>query len=351
MDKASYDFLKQLINTPSPSGFEERAAEIWKEYIGLMFYENDPYGGSYARIGHPNYPIVMLSGHIDEVGFMVNYVNSDGFVYVDMIGGVDPSVAVAKRVTIHNKNGPVKGIFGKTAIHLSDKEDKNPKLHQMFIDIGAKNREDAYKLVSIGDPVTFDVNFEEYPNNRIIGRGLDDRIGAWCVAETLKRLFYNSDNLKCLVVGVATIQEENGIYGARIAVEKVKPDMAIAIDVTHATDSPGISKEKCGDVKLGNGPSINIGSTSHKKLNSVLIDMAENNRIPLQLEASPRRSGTDADEFFRARGGIPTANISVPNRYMHTPVEMISLDDLENTVNLLVNFCLNIPKNLCLETK
>ncbi|MFA5048267.1 MAG: M42 family metallopeptidase [Patescibacteria group bacterium] len=340
MEQKSLDFLKQLINTPSPSGFEDAAAKVWRDYLGDAVYDTDVYCGSYAVAGFFHYPTIMLSGHIDEVGFMVNYINSDGFVYVDMIGGVDPTVAVAKRVTIHNKNGPISGVFGKTAIHLLDKEDKAAKLHQMFIDIGAKNKADALKMISIGDPITFDVSFEEYPNNLIVGRGLDDRIGAWCVAEAITKLREQRADLKCHVIGAATIQEENGIYGAKIAVEKVKPDIAIAIDVTHATDSPGISKEKCGDVRLGDGPSVNIGSTSHPKLNQMLIDTAERNNIPLQMEASPRRSGTDADECFRARGGIPTANISVPNRYMHTPVEMISLDDLENTVKLLVKFCL-----------
>lgn len=345
MDKSSYDFLKQLINTPSPSGFEEPAAEIWKKYVGQMFIDNDPYGGSYAKIGKEVKPVILLSGHIDEVGFMVNYINSDGFVYVDMIGGVDPSVAVAQRVTIHSKKGPIKGVFGKTAIHLSDKEDKNPKLHQMFIDIGAKNKLDALEMVSIGDPVIFDVGFEEYPNSCIVGRGLDDRMGAWCVAETMVRLFHRKDDLKCLIVGAATIQEENGIYGARIAAEKIQPDIAVAIDVTHATDSPGISKEKCGDIKLGLGPSINIGSTSHKKLNAAIIDIAEKNKITLQLEASPRRSGTDADEFFRARGGIKCCNISIPCRYMHTPCEIISSCDVENAITILEKLCLTIDKN------
>ena len=340
MEKSSYEFLKQLINTPSPSGFEQNATKIWRDYVGRAFYMSDSYGGSYARVGNCYYPTILLSGHIDEVGFMVNYINDNGFVYVDAIGGVEAIIATAKRVVIHNKRGPVKGVFGKTAIHLVDKEEnKAPKLYQMFIDIGAKNKEDALKLISVGDPITFDVSFEEFPNNRIVGRGFDDKVGAWCVAEVIKELSFKTHDER-EVFGVATIQEENGIYGARIAVEKVKPTVAIAIDVTHATDSPGISKEQHGDVKLGFGPSINIGSTSHLKLNEMLIEIAEKNNIPLQIEASPRRSGTDADEFFRARGGIPTANVSIPNRYMHSPVEMVCLDDLENTVKLLKQFCL-----------
>lgn len=344
MNQKSYDFLKQLINTPSPSGFEDAAAKLWRDYVGS--YTADVYGGSYSMVGPIKTlsPTIMLSGHIDEVGFMVNYINGDGFVYVDMIGGVDPLVATAKPVVIHNKRGPVKGVFGKTAIHLMDRDEKPLKLHQMFIDIGARDKEDALKYVSVGDPITFDVQFEEYPNNLIVGRGLDDRIGAWCVAEVLVALKEIEPHLSCFVFGVATIQEENGIYGARIGIEKVKPDVAIAIDVTHATDSPGISKERCGEVRLGEGPSINIGSTSHPKLNEMLIETAEQNRIPLQREASPRRSGTDADEFFRARGGVPTCNLSIPNRYMHTPVEMISLDDLENAVKLLTEFCLTFKK-------
>lgn len=345
MNNKSKDFLKQLINTPSPSGFEDAAAKVWRDYLGDAVYDTDVYCGSYARAGLFHFPTIMLSGHIDEVGFMVNYINSDGFIYVDMIGGVDPTVAVAKQVIIHGKKGPVKGVFGKTAIHLHDKEDKAPKIHQMFIDIGAKNKADTFEMVSIGDPVTFDVSYEEYPNNQIVGRGLDDRMGAWCVAEVISELRKQQVDMKCHVIGVATIQEENGIYGAKIAIEKVKPDIAIAIDVTHATDSPGISKEKCGDVMLGSGPSINIGSTSHPKLNQMLIDTAKRNNISLQTEARPRRSGTDADEFFRARGGIKCCNISIPCRYMHTPCEMVNIDDAKNVVNILEKLCLTIDEN------
>lgn len=348
MEEKSLEFLKKLINTPSPSGFESAASEVWQDYLRIDYLPwKDAYGNTYARLmGNWQGPTVMLSGHIDEVGFMVNYINSNGYVYVSAIGGVDQSIAVAQRVMIHNKNGPIRGVFGKTAIHLLDSEDsKTPKLHQMFVDIGAKDKEDAMKMISVGDPITFEAGFEMFPNNRIIGRGLDDRMGAWCVAETLKRL-KNKKIMAKDIYGVATIQEENGIYGATMAVETVKPHIAIAIDVTHATDSPGISNERCGDIELGEGPTINIGSTSHPKVNEKLISIAEKNRIPLQTEASPRRSGTDADRIFLARGGIPTSTLSTPCRYMHTPVEMISLDDLENTVKLLVEFCIECDRGI-----
>jgi endoglucanase len=220
-----------------------------------------------------------------------------------------------------------------------DKESKEiPKLHQMFVDIGAKDKEDALKFVAVGDPAVFDISFKQLPNNRAVGRGFDDRVGAWCVAETLRKLA-RSQTITSLVYGVATVQEENGMFGAEIGAYNVKPEVAIAIDVTHATDSPGISKERCGEVKLGAGPSIGIGSVANPKLNALLIELAEKKQIPLQREARPRRSGTDADAIFRMLGGIPTANVSIPNRYMHTPVEMVCLDDLDNAVSLLTELC------------
>ena len=354
MDQQALDFLEQLMNLPSPSGFEQPAAKLWREYVNKItimdppLYLNvpvygDTYGNSIANLEY-QFPrgggrTIMLCGHIDEVGFMVSHITEHGYVYLTAIGGVDPAIVAAQRVVIHGRNGPICGVFGKTAIHLLDKESKEtPKLHQMFVDIGAKDKEDALKVVSVGDPAVFDVGFKKMPNNRAIGRGFDDRVGAWCVAETLRSLAC-SRTLKNRVVGAATVQEENGMFGAEMSAFSVKPNIAIAIDVTHATDSPGISKERCGDVKLGSGPSIGIGSVANPKMNALLIEVAEKNNIPLQREARPRRSGTDADAVFKMLGGIPTAVVSIPNRYMHTPVEMVCLDDLDNVVSLLTGFC------------
>lgn len=351
MDQQALDFLERLMNAPSPSGFEQPAAKLWREYVGNIVMNQAPYlpvrvygdtyGNSVACMdrGTGYGRRIMLCGHIDEVGFMVNHISEAGYIYLSAIGGVDPAIVAAQRIVIHGKNGPVCGVFGKTAIHLMDKESKEaPKLHQMFVDIGAKDKEDALKLVSVGDPAVFDISFKQLPNNRAVGRGFDDRVGAWCVAETLRKLG-RSQTAKNLVYGVATVQEENGMFGAEISAFNVKPEVAIAIDVTHATDSPGISKERCGEIKLGTGPSIGIGSVANPKLNALLVDLAEKKQIPLQREARPRRSGTDADAIFRMLGGVPTANVSIPNRYMHTPVEMVCLDDLDNAVSLLTELC------------
>jgi len=357
MREKSLDFLKRMLNTPSPSGFEEEASEIWRQYVGayqLITVNKDTYGNSIAEmtpatnsehcISLPSTHTIMLCGHIDEVGMMIHYINDDGFIYVSQIGGFDALITLAQRVTIHNKNGHISGVIGRKPIHLADDDEEEVKLHTVFIDIGAKDKEDAMNMVSVGDPVTFDAPIRELANNRIAARGLDDRMGAWVVAETMRRLSERS-LLKVTVVGVATVQEENGAYGAIMAAKRIKPSVAVAIDVTHATDVPDISKEEHGDCILGGGPVLSLGSISHKKVNALLETVAGENRIKIQKQISPRWSGTDADAIFTEAGGIPTALVSVPNRYMHTPTEMIQLDDLEDTVELLVRWCESIDDN------
>jgi len=347
MNDISFDFLRDLLGTASPSGFEEEASSIWRSYLKDFELKVDTYGNSIATL-RPGTPHVnnkiMLCGHIDEIGMMIHYINDEGFIYVSKIGGFDPLITLAQNIVIHNKNGPICGVIGRKPIHLMDEDEEEIKLHTIFIDIGAVDKEDALSMVSVGDPITFDSPFVELVNNKIVARGLDDRMGAWVVAETLKRLKERS-LFKVPIVGVATVQEENGTYGGSMVAKSVNPSVAIAIDVTHATDVPNISKEKHGDCKLGGGPVLSIGSVSHKKVNSSLEKVAEENRIEIQKQISPRWSGTDADAIFSESGGIPTALVSVPNRNMHSPVEMINLLDLEASVDLLVKWCESISSD------
>lgn len=347
MEDKALNFLKDLLETPSPSGFEERVGEIWRKYLEnsvsqMLTVKTDLYGNSIATL-IPGVPHerqrIMLCGHVDEIGMMIHYISDEGFLYISKIGGVEATILPAQRVVIYNKNGPVSGVIGRRPPHLADdEEDEEIKFHTVFVDIGARDKEDALRLVSVGDPITFEAPYRELANNRIAARGLDDRMGAWVVARVLERLAERQE-FRVPVIAAATIQEENGAYGATMVAKRVQPTVAIAVDVTHVTDVPDISKEKHGECNLGAGPVLSVGSVSHKKVNLFLEKVAETNRIPIQKQVSPRWTGTDADAVFLENGGIPSGLVSVPNRYMHSPVEVIQLDDLENAVELIVRWC------------
>lgn len=345
MENRKINLLKMLLNTASPSGFEECAARLWKEYLhesipDLMCY-TDAYGNSIAKINPNNSSEagILLCGHIDEVGMMVQYIDDNGFLYITKIGGFEATILPAQRVVIHNTNGPINGVIGHRPPHLADKdEDQKIKFHTVFVDIGASSKADAERLVFVGDPITFDITYAELANNRITARGLDDRIGAWTVAMVLEKL-YASGQVKVPVFAAATIQEENGLYGGRMVSNYVKPSVGLAIDVTHSTDVPNVSKQKHGDCKLGGGPVLSFGSIVNKKVNSLLESVALENRIPIQKQISPRYSGTDADAIFISNSGTPAGLISIPNRYMHSPVEVVDLYDVNSAVELITKWC------------
>jgi endoglucanase len=339
--KKSLDFLKRFVDTPSPSGFERPAQEVWRDYVSGFADEVDwdVQGNSIGVVNKGGSPKVMLAGHCDEIGFMVNYVNDDGYIYFGMIGGVDPAIVPARKVAIQSKKGPVYGVIGRTAIHLQDKDDdkKVPKMHEMWIDIGAKNKKEALKRVSIGDPVVFDMGFWILNDQFAVARGFDDKMGAFAVAEAL-RILSKDKSLKAEVHGVASVQEEISFAGAYTSAFSIEPQVAIAVDVGNATDSPGVSKEKHGEIKLGKGPIIDRGSSVSPAVEAMLKKIADKNKIPWQASAAPRWTGTDADAIFTSRGGVACGLVSVPNRYMHTPVEVIHLGDLENCAKLMAAF-------------
>ena len=345
MEKAPLDFLRKLIETPSPSGFEMAAQRVWADYVRPHCdeFSTDAYGNAFARLGNADAaPHIVLAGHIDELGFMVSHINDNGFLFVQGIGGIDRALFRGQRVHVHGPEGVIHGVTGSLAIHLQEPDDRRkvPELHEMYVDIGAKSKEEAGRLVRVGDSITYADGFETLQNNRIAARGCDNRIGVWSAGEALRRLALKKPT--ACVTAVSTVQEENGLYGATMAAYALKPDVALVVDVTHGTDIPNCSKPKHGDVHLGLGPVISFGSSNHPVVVQRLLDVAAREGIPVQREANPRRTGTDADAFFLQRGGIPTASLGLPNRYMHSPVEVIDLVDLEAMAKLLAAFCRSV---------
>lgn len=346
MRDESFDFLKHLLETPAPSGFEPPSQRVWATYVREFAgsVESDAYGNVYATLDARPGPKILIGGHADELGMMVNYISDDGFIYFKGIGGVDRAMLRGRRVFIHGPDGLVPGVTGHLAIHMQDPDDRKkvPEFHEVFIDIGARSREEAGKLVRVGDPITKDGNVVRLANDRIAARSCDNRIGIWSAAETLRLLSEKKSELQASIVAASTVQEENGLIGATMAGFRVKPDIALVIDVTHATDIPICSKARHGDVKLGQGPVISIGSSNHPVLVERFRSVAQKAGIPIQFEANPRYTGTDADAIFIQHGGIPTISLGLPNRYMHSPVEVIDLGDLTALAELLAAFCLDV---------
>ncbi len=340
MDDSSLSFLKRLLDAPGPSGFETIPARIWREEAERVAdrVEVDVSGNSLATLNAEGGPHVMLAGHIDEIGLMLTHVDEDGFLYFEGIGGWDPQVLVAQRVRILARGGEVLGVVGKKPIHLikGDEKEKASKIEDLWIDIGAKNRAEAAKSVRVGTVGVIDASVYDFPNGRIVSRSIDDRIGAFTVLEALRLL--SQDRPKATVAAVATCQEETTFAGAQTAAFSYNPHVAIAVDVTFATDHPGADKKQHGDVKLGGGPVLARGAANSPAVYDMLLKLAEREGIPYSVQITPRTTGTDADAIHMARGGVATAVISIPNRYMHSPNEMVELADVENAAKLIAAF-------------
>lgn len=355
MHDESLKFLETLINTPSPSGYESRGQRVWLDYASEFADEafTDAYGNAVAVLNKGGSPRLMLAGHADEIAMTVNYINDDGFIYVRKVGGVDPAITKAQRVTIHSKHGPILGVVGNVAPHMMklEKERKVPEMHDLFIDIGVENRKEAEKLLAIGDPITLNDRFELLRNDLAVARAFDNRIGTFAVAETLRLLAKSKKKLKAEVCAVSNIMEEVGLFGARQIAYSLQPDAALVVDVTHATDYPTVNKAMHGDIHIGKGPTITRGGPNHIAMVERLTKVAEREKIDLQFEATSNTSGTDTDVIFWTRGGIPSALISLPNRYMHSPVEVVSLNDLEQIPQLMAAFALSLKKGELFKVK
>jgi endoglucanase len=327
------------METASPSGFENEASHLWCEEAKSFTdrVKVDLHGNSIAVVNERGNPRVMVAGHLDEVGFMVSYIDDDGFLYFREIGGWDPQILPGQRVWVHSKKGKIKGVIGKKPIHLLTEEERKEvvKVEDLWIDIGAKDKHDAEKLVTIGDPVVMAYSFEELRNNFAVSRGFDDKAGAFVVLEVARMLSEMKPQAE--IYAVATVQEEVGLRGARTSAFGINPKVGIAVDVGFASDFPSMKEEKkrVGDIKLGKGPIIARGANINSKVYALLIETAKDHKISYQIHGEPRGTGTDANIIQLTRSGVATGLVSIPNRYMHSPCEIISLEDLENVCKLI----------------
>jgi putative aminopeptidase FrvX len=336
-------FLEQLLDAPGPSGYESRPARVWRQEAETFATRvwTDVSGNSFASLNPDGRPRVMMAGHIDEIGLQITYIDDDGFLYVDEIGGWDPQVLVAQRVRILGRDGDVPGVVGKKPIHLikGDERSKAAKVPDLWVDVGAASRDEVKALgIRVGDPMVIDVKLVHLAGDRIASRAIDNRIGAFVVLEALRLLA--EDPPQAGAVAVATTQEEIGYSGggARPSAYTLEPDVALVVDVTFSTDVPDISKKEVGDHKLGGGPVLSRGSAVHPLVFERLASVAEAEGIPHTIQAAPRATRTDADGIHLVRTGVPTGLISVPNRYMHSPNEIVSVADLRATARLLAAF-------------
>ncbi|WP_435346929.1 M20/M25/M40 family metallo-hydrolase [Haloarchaeobius sp. HRN-SO-5] len=340
MDDTQWEFLETLLETPSPSGYETRGQRVWVEYVEQFADEvrTDAYGNAVAVYeGADDGPEVAFTGHVDEIGFVVNRIDDDGFVHLGPIGTPDRAVSKGQHVTVHTGDGPVPGVVTQTAIHVRD-EDGDPvdDIVDQTVDVGAVDGEAAREVVEVGDPITFSSTVERLMGTRVAGRGIDNRVGTWAAAEGL-RLASEAD-VDATVYAISTVQEELGAQGAKMVSSEFDPDAVVVVDVTHTSDYPGGVAKRAGDVELGGGPVVGRGSANHPVVAQAVRKAAADSDIDVQLQAAGRGTGTDALSFYTARGGTPTLNVSVPNRYMHTPVEVVDTDDLVALARLLAAF-------------
>jgi tetrahedral aminopeptidase len=342
------EFLVDLLDARSPTGAEYEAQAVVDRYMeGIVdVYRRDTMGNRFATINPAGDPSLLFAGHIDELGLLITYVNDQGFLYFDTLGGHDKSMISGRRVSIQTKNGIVKGVTGKRAIHLMSPEDRKkvPEIHEIWIDIGVKTKAEALEIVRIGDPAVYDQSFELIRGSIGVARAFDDKAGAYAVMEAVRRLTKDQSQLVAKVTAAATTQEEIGTRGAMTAAFSENPDFAIAVDVGHATDSPDCDPRKYGEFKQGGGPIICRGPNINPVVFDRILACAEVHKIPYQIEADPRPTGTDARAIQVAQHGIATGLLSIPLRYMHTPSEMVDLADIESTVQLLVAVAQSMKK-------
>ena len=348
----SYNFLRNYINTPSPTGFESGGQKVWLNYIKPYVDEimTDPYGTAVGIINPQEKFKVVIEAHADEISWFVNYISESGLIYLKRNGGVDHQIAPGKRVFIHGKKGPVKAVFGWPAIHTriggGERKDPQPAVDNLFLDCGAKNRKQVESLgIHIGAVATYEEGYDELAYDYLIGRAFDNRIGGFMIAEVARMLKANKKKLPYGLYVVNAVQEEIGLRGAEMIARRIKPDVAIITDVTHDTTTPMVNKIIEGDVACGKGPSLAYGPAVHNKLLGVVEDVANKKKIPVQMRTVSRSTGTDTDSFAYANDGCPSVLISIPLRYMHTTVEMLHKDDVENTIKLMYETLLSIsPK-------
>ena len=341
MEAKALDFFKTLLETPSPSGYESTLQELVRDYVaGFADEVRTDLHGNVIVVKNPDSPLrVMLAGHCDQIGLIVQHIDDNGFLYIQPIGGWDPEVLIGQRMTVWTKDGPIFGVIARKPIHLLTEDERKqvPKMKDLWLDIGAASKDEAAGTVRIGDAVTVELGFHTLRNNLAVSPAMDDKAGCWVVIEALRRACQGK-KLACGLYAVSTVQEEVGLRGAKTSAFGIDPKIGVAVDVTHATDCPTIEKKEEGDVQLGKGPVIHRGPNMNHKLVEQLVETADRHEIAYQLAASAKATGTDANAIQINRAGVATGLISIPNRYMHSPVEMISLDDIDRAADLLARF-------------
>jgi endoglucanase len=344
MQEASLAFLRRLVETPSPSGFERPIQDQVRSWARQFtdHVETDRHGNVIAAVNPSGQPRIMLAGHCDQIGLMVQYIDDNGFLYVQPIGGWDMQILLGQNLTVWTKSGPIPAVVSRKATHLLTPEERNkvPQFTDVWVDLGAKDRKDAEEIISPGDVVTFALGYRQLRNRLAASPAMDDKVGLWTVMETLRLL--RDRPLKAAVFCVSTVQEEVGLRGATTSTYGIHPTVGIAVDVCHASDTPGNEKKQLGDVRLGKGPAVFRGANINPRVHDELVEAAHRGGIEIQVRGAPKATGTDANVMQLSRDGVAAGLIGIPNRYMHSPVEMVSLDDLDNAAKLLAEFCAGV---------
>jgi putative aminopeptidase FrvX len=348
MQDESLAFLRNILQTPSPSGFERPVQELVRSWAGNYADDvrTDRHGNVIAAIHPEGQPRIMLAGHCDQIGLMVEYIDDNGFLYVQPIGGWDMQILLGQNLTVWTRGGPTAGVVSRRAPHLLTSEERNkvPQFFDVWVDIGAKDREEAQSVVTLGDPVTVDLGVRELRNGLISSPALDDKVGVWTVMETLRLL--RGRPIHAAVFCVSTVQEEIGLRGAATSAYGIHPAVGIAVDVCHSADTPGNDKKQLGETRLGNGPVVFRGPNINPHVFNLLDEMAKTHDIGVQVRGVPRATGTDANVMQISREGVATGLIGIPNRYMHSPVEVVCLEDMERAARLLAEFCATVTPQM-----
>ena len=344
MDQRAQKFFKTILQTPSPSGFESPIQDVVRNYVGDFADQvtTDLHGNVIACCNPAGKIRVMLAGHCDQIGMLVSHVNDEGFLYAQTIGGWDPQQLIGQRMTVWTNGAPIPAVIARKPIHLLDDEERKQvvKTKDLWLDIGAKSKDEAHELVRVGDPITLQLGYQEMQNGLANAPGMDDKTGLWVVIEALRRA--HQQGLQCALYAVSTVQEEIGLRGARTSAYAIDPTVGIAVDVTHATDCPTMDKRQVGDVGLGKGPVISRGPNMNPVVVDRLIQVCDAKEIPYQLAAAGGATPNDANSIQISRQGVAAACLAIPNRYMHSAVETISLADIDHAADLLADFCASV---------
>lgn len=348
MHKTQLRFLEQLLNTPSPSGYEQKIQEVVRGFAGEFADEitTDSHGNVVAAINPGGSPRIMLDAHCDQIGLLVKHIDDKGFIRVSPIGGWDVQMLLGQKLQIWTDSGPINGVIARKAIHLLSPDERKQvgEVKDLWIDIGATDGDEVRERVQLGDPVTLELGMRELLNNRAAAVGMDDRVGVWVIFNAAKQIA--AANPSAAVFAVSSVQEEIGLRGAKTAAFSIDPHVGIAVDVTHATDCPTIDEGEHGRIRIGDGPVVVRGPNANPVVFSRLMDASKAHDIPLQINALSKPASNDGAAMQVNRGGVATGIVAIPNRYMHSPVEVISFTDLEHAANLIAHFCLGIDDSV-----